>query len=180
MTGSVASVSRCRRYSFSKQAVDSVRLVAGFGVEGDIHAGEQVQHRVDKRKNPKAVNRRQIHLIEAELLDELASGGYKVEPGTLGENMTTRALDLLALPLGTRLRIGDEAVVELTGLRAPCAQIDGFQSGLRSASSDKGLKITGSACVGVMGIIVGSGMVVPGDVISVELPREPWQAMVCI
>lgn len=180
MTGSVVSLSRCERYSFSKQPTDAVRLVAGFGVEGDVHAGELVKHRVDVRKDPTAVNRRQIHLIEAELLDELAAKDYRVMPGTMGENMTTRGLDLLALPVGTRLAIGGDAVVELTGLRAPCAQIDGFQAGLRKAASDKGREMTGAACIGVMGIIVAGGEVKVDDAITVELPKEPWQAMVCI
>lgn len=180
MTGNVASLSRCERYSFSKHTVDSIQLIANFGVEGDVHAGELVRHRYDRRKNPNAINRRQIHLVEAELLDELAHAGFSIGPGQLGENMTTRGLDLLTLPVGTRLKIGAESIVELTGLRAPCVQIDGFQPGLRAAASDKGRRITGAASVGVMGIIVASGEVRLNDAIQVTLPPQPWRAMVCI
>ncbi len=180
MTGCVASLSRCERHSFSKQTVDAVRMIAGFGVEGDVHAGELARHRYDRKKNPKAINRRQIHLIEAELLDELAQQGYTISAGQMGENMTTRGLDLLALPVGTQLKIGAEALVELTGLRAPCVQIDAFQSGLRTAASAKGKRITGAASVGVMGIIVAGGAVHLQDAIHVVLPEQPWSAMVCI
>jgi MOSC domain-containing protein YiiM len=166
----VVSVSRDDRHRFSKPAVPSIRLVAGYGVEGDAHAGTTVQHRYHVSKDPTAPNRTQVHLIPAELFDELAAGGFTVKPGELGENVTTRGLELRALPLGTRLHLGDDAVVELTGLRNPCSLINGYQAGLMKTliETDAGGRITRKA--GIMSIVVASGTVLPGAFIRVELP----------
>jgi MOSC domain-containing protein YiiM len=166
----VMSVSRDDRHRFSKPAVSRIRLVAGFGVEGDAHAGATVQHRYHASKDPTAPNRTQVHLIPAELFDELATGGYTVKPGELGENITTRGLELRTLPLGTRLHLGDDAIVELTGLRNPCSLINTYQDGLMKTLIEKDARGRITRKAGIMGIVVGSGTVHPGAIIRVELP----------
>ena len=157
-------------HGFSKFAEPSVRLLEGLGIEGDTHAGRTVQHRSRVARNASAPNLRQVHLMHAELFDELVDAGFAVFPGDLGENITTRGIDLLALPTATRLRLGAEAVVELTGLRNPCSQIDRFQKGLMAATlardADGGLVRK----AGVMAVVIAGGEVHPGDAIHIELP----------
>ena len=170
MTGRVLAVSLSGRHKFSKQTQLSIRLVAGLGIEGDAHMGATVRHRSRVAKAPDAPNLRQAHLIHAELFDELRPRGFALHPGDLGENITTTGIDLLALPRGARLRLGNEAVVEVTGLRNPCSQIDKFQRGLMAAVLERapdGALIRKS---GVMGIVLAGGEVHPGDPIAVELP----------
>src|SRR3954468_24363209 len=133
MPAIVTAVSRSKGHTFSKPNTLMIRLVAGLGAEADAHLGKKVQHLYAARKNPDAPNLRQVHLMHEELFDELRAGGFDVEPGAIGENVTTRGLDLLTLPTGTRLRLGAEAVIEVTGLRNPCRQIDAFQLGLTAA-----------------------------------------------
>ena len=130
MIGRVASLSLSSSYTFSKDTTERVRIVEGLGLEGDVHAGETVKHRSRVAKDPTQPNLRQVHLIPAELLDELVAEGYDVFPGRLGENVLTRDLDLHALPTGTRLEIGADVVLELTGLRNPCGQLNGVKPGL--------------------------------------------------
>lgn len=172
----VLSVSRNDRHSFSKPTQSSIRLLAGLGVEGDAHLGTTVKHRSRVAKNPNEPNLRQVHLIHVELYDELATKGFIVASGEMGENITTRGIDLLGLPRGTRLHLGRDAVVEVTGLRNPCVQIDRFQTGLLAAclsKDDAGRVIRKS---GVMSIVIAGGDVKPGDAITIELPsgaREP-------
>src|SRR5215217_1099802 len=125
----VIAVSRSASHTMSKPSVDAIRLVAGLGVEGDAHAGERVRHRSRVRRDPTQPNLRQVHLIHAELHDELRAAGFEVTPGLMGENVTTRGVDLLGLPTGARLHLGAEVVVEVTGLRNPCLQLNGLQSG---------------------------------------------------
>lgn len=166
----VESVSRSPRYSFSKRPELWIRLIAGIGVEGDVHAGELVKHRHRVAQDPTQPNLRQIHLIHAELFEELRAQGFNVGAGELGENVTTRGIDLLGLSRGTRLTIGGGAVVEITGLRNPCVQIDRFQQGLMKAVLDRdehGGLIRKS---GVMGIVIAGGDVSVGDAIAVERP----------
>src|SRR3712207_5504408 len=139
--GVVTSVSRSPGHTFSKATQPSIRLVAGLGVEGDAHAGVTVKHRSRVAKDPTQPNLRQVHLIHAELHDELRAKGFEVAAGQMGENLTTRGIDLLGLPTGTRLRIGESAVVEITGLRNPCVQIDRFRKGLMKAVLDKDQEI---------------------------------------
>src|SRR6185437_5733008 len=154
LEGIVTAVSRNPRHGFSKPTQDSIRLLAGLGVEGDAHMGETVKHRSRVRRDPTQPNLRQVHLIHAELLDELREAGFVVAPGEMGENVTTRGVDLLGLPTGTRLHLGETAVVEVTGLRNPCAQLDRFQPGLmqavlgRDAQGDLVLK------AGIMAIVL--------------------------
>ncbi|GAA1522904.1 MOSC domain-containing protein YiiM [Agromyces terreus] len=175
---SVASVSMDDAHRFSKPTRDEIRLVTGLGVEGDAHFGETVQHLSRVRRDPTSANLRQVHLIHAELLDELAADGYDVAPGALGENVLTRGVDLLGLPRGTRLRIGGGAEVEITGLRNPCTQIDQLGDGLmkRLVSRDDDGEVVRLA--GVMAVVLAGGEVLPGDPITVTLPdgeHEPLQ-----
>lgn len=168
--GTVVSVSRDDRHRFSKPRVAGIRLIEGFGVEGDAHAGATVQHRHLRAKDPTAPNLTQVHLIQAELFDELAEVGFTVGPGELGENVTTVGLDLLALPLGTRLHLGAGAVVELTGMRNPCSLINGLQKGLMKAVIHTDADGSVIRKAGVMGVVATGGTVVPGDTVRVELP----------
>ena len=148
-------------------------MVAGLGVEGDAHAETTVKHRSRVARDPTQPNLRQVHLIHAELHDELAERGFDVEPGRMGENVTTRGVDLLALPVGARLRLGDEAVVEITGLRNPCTQLDGIQPGLMEATLERDGDGRLVRKAGVMGVVVAGGEVRPGDPVVVELPQPP-------
>ncbi|GAA4074837.1 MOSC domain-containing protein [Streptomyces shaanxiensis] len=177
MGGTVAAVSSNGTYSFTKPNRESITLIAGFGVEGDVHAGATVKHRFRMRKDPSQPNLRQVHLIHAELFDEVRTAGFEVGAGELGENITTRGIDLLGLPTGTLLRLGDEAVVEVTGLRNPCAQIDGFHKGLMKqvvGRDDEGRTRFKS---GIMSVVVSGGPVRAGDPIDVELPDGPHRPL---
>jgi len=136
-----------------------------------------VQHLSRIRRDPTQPNLRQVHLIHAELHDELSGRGFTVAAGQMGENVTTRGLDLLALPTGTRLRLGDEAVVEVTGLRNPCTQLDGIQPGLMEATLERDEDGELRRKAGIMGVVVTGGEVRPGDDIAVELPPEPHQPL---
>jgi MOSC domain-containing protein YiiM len=170
VNGTVVAVSRSPRHSFSKDPQPWIRLLAGLGVEGDAHAGATVKHRSRVAQNPHQPNLRQMHLIGQELLDELTANGFRVWPGAIGENITTSGLDLLALPVGTRLTLGHSAIVELTGLRNPCRQLDRFQPGLMSAvlgRDDNGEVLLRA---GVMAVVTAAGPVRPGDRIAVSLP----------
>ncbi|MFC8670573.1 MOSC domain-containing protein [Streptomyces sp. NPDC057199] len=173
MGGTVAAVSSSGEYSFSKPNRDGITLLAGLGVEGDVHAGVTVKHRFRMEKDPSQVNLRQVHLIHEELFDEVREAGFEVAAGELGENVTTRGIDLLGLPAGTLLRVGDEAVVEVTGLRNPCAQIDGFQKGLMKQVVGRDQDGTVRFRAGVMSVVVTGGVVRPGDPVEVELPDGP-------
>jgi MOSC domain-containing protein YiiM len=170
MEAKVVAVSTSSRHTFSKSNVLSIRLVQGLGVEGDAHMGSTVKHRSRVAKEPAAPNLRQVHLIHAELFNELSLQGFRVSPGAMGENITTSGIDLLSLPEGARLHIGDTAVVELTGLRNPCSQIDKFQKGLMNAvlgRDEAGGLVRKS---GVMSVVIAGGDVRPGDAVIVELP----------
>ena len=172
-TGVVAAVSRSPTHTMSKPNSDAIRLVAGLGVEGDAHQGATVKHRSRVAKDPTTPNLRQVHLIHAELFDELGARGFVVHAGELGENITTSGLDLLALPTGARLRLGASAIVEITGLRNPCVQIDNFQKGLMAATLDKDADGKLVRRAGIMGIVIAGGEVRPGDTIGVDMPDAP-------
>ncbi|HJQ03971.1 MAG TPA: MOSC domain-containing protein [Nocardioides sp.] len=168
----VVAVHRHASHAFSKTSHDEIRLLEGLGVEGDAHLGVTVQHRSRVARDPSQPNLRQVHLIHGELLDDLAAAGFEVAPGQLGENVTTRGVDLLGLPVGTRLRLG-EAVVTVTGLRNPCVQIDRFAPGLLERLVRRGADGTVERLAGVMGIVSRGGVVAPGTAIGVDLPPEP-------
>ncbi len=174
------SVSRSGKHHFSKKRVDSVLLVEGLGVEGDAHSGTTVQHVYRKRFHPTEPNLRQVHLIHAELFDELAQDGFEVHPGDLGENITTHGIDLLNLPEGTLLRIGSDAVVQVTGLRSPCRQIDRFRTGLLKAVVSRDSAGNVVRKTGIMGVVLAGGRVSVNDGIRAELPAGPHRRLVCV
>ena len=176
-TGVVVGVSRSRGHTFSKPNQPRITLVAGLGVEDDAHHGVTVRHRSRVARDPTQPNLRQVHLIHAELHDELAAAGVPVRPGAMGENVTTRGIALLDLPTGTRLRIGRDAVVQLTGLRNPCTQLDGFQPGLLRAVLDRLPDGSVVRKCGVMSVVLAGGNVAPGDPIEVEPPMPPHQRL---
>ena len=173
MSSGVLAVHRSSTHSFSKFAEDSITLVVGLGIAGDAHAGATVQHRSRVRRDPAAPNLRQVHLLQSELFDELLEDGHAVLPGDLGENVTTRGLDLLALPAGTVLGLGEEAEVELTGLRNPCSQIDRFQPGLSAKVLDRDANGGLVRKAGVMAVVRRGGLVRAGDRVHVSLPDAP-------
>lgn len=173
MSGIITAVSQSPDHSFSKQNQDKIVLVAGLGVEGDAHLGKTVQHRSRVRKDPTQPNLRQVHLMHAEFHDELNASGFHVSAGDLGENITTRGVELLGLPTGTQLHLGDTVIVEVTGLRNPCEQLNGFQDGLMNACvyKDDNGNIVRKA--GIMSIVLVGGEIRVSDSIRVELPSDP-------
>ncbi|MFJ8752499.1 MOSC domain-containing protein [Streptomyces sp. NPDC102441] len=177
MKSVVTAVSSNGEYTFTKPNRESVTLLAGLGVEGDIHAGVTVKHRSRVAQDPTQPNLRQVHLIHQELFAELREAGFEVGPGDLGENVTTSGIDLLSLPVGTLLHLGDEAVVEVTGLRNPCLQIDNFQDGLLKQVVGRADDGTVVRRAGIMGVVTTGGVVRPGDAVEAELPVEPHRPL---
>jgi MOSC domain-containing protein YiiM len=166
----VLAVASSPVHGFSKQRRESITLLAGLGVEGDAHLGETVKHRSRVRANPNQPNLRQVHLMHQEMLEEMRAQGFPLEPGDIGENITTEGLDLLALPEDTVLRIG-QAAIRITGLRNPCTQLDGFQPGLMRALLGRDAQGGLVRKSGIMGVVLEGGTVRPGDAVVVELPE---------
>ena len=181
LAGTVEAVHCSAGHTFSKPTSAAIRLVAGLGVEGDAHMGETVKHRSRVARDPNQPNLRQVHLIHAELHDDLHDDlharGFSAAAGDMGENITTRGVDLLALPTGTRLHLGEGAVIEVTGLRNPCAQLDRFEPGLMAAVLDRDFEGNLIRKAGIMAIVLAGGEVSPGDAIRVALPDEPHRAL---
>lgn len=177
VTGMVAAVSRSPSHTMSKPNDGSIRLVAGLGVEGDAHQGLTVKHRSRVKKDPTVPNLRQVHLIHAELLDELRGRGFELVPGEMGENVTTRGVDLLDLPVETRLRLGPDAIIEVTGLRNPCHQLNGLRPGLMAATLDRDEHGNLVRKAGIMAVVVAGGDLRPGNSIAVELPPRPHRKL---
>lgn len=177
MTGIVIAVASSPTHTMSKPVQGAIRLLAGLGVEGDAHQGVTVKHRSRVARDPTQPNLRQVHLVHAELLDELAAAGFAVPPGLMGENVTTRGIDLLALPTGTWLSLGREAVVMVTGLRNPCHQLNGLQPGLMAATLDRDADGALVRKAGVMATVLAGGTVRDGDPILVELPAAPHRRL---
>ena len=177
MSATVTAVSRSPKHTLVKPNERSIRLLEGLGVEGDAHSGTTVKHRSRVARDPSQPNLRQVHLIHGELHDELREAGFALSAGQMGENITTRGVDLLGLPAGTRLHLGDSAVVEVTGLRNPCAQLNRIQPGLMAATLDREEDGNLVRKAGIMGVVIASGEVCPGDPIRVELPPRPHQPL---
>ena len=173
----IVAVSRSDRHGPRKANQTSVRLLAGLGVQSDVHAGATVKHRSRVARDPSQLNLRQVHLIHAELFDELAAQGFGITPGAMGENITTRDVDLLGLPAGALLRLGSNAVVEVTGLRNPCYQLDEIQPGLMQACLGRGPGGEPVRKAGVMGVVVTGGEIRPGDAIAIRLPAGPHRPL---
>ena len=171
------AVSCSGKHTMSKPNALYIRLVAGLGVEGDAHQGEKVKHRSRVARNPNQPNLRQIHLIHAELHDELRARGFALAPGQMGENVTTRGIDLLALPTGAKLHLGASAIVEITGLRNPCLQLDGIQPGLMKAVLDRDAAGNLVRKAGIMGVVLQGGEIAAGDPIRVEPPPGPLRPL---
>lgn len=169
----VTAVSARAGHHFSKRVQLAIRLVEGLGVAGDGHAGATVKHRSRVARDPTQPNLRQVHLIHAELFEELAGQGYEIGPGDLGENVTTRGIDLLELTAGTRLALGGTAVIEVTGLRNPCLQLDRFRPGLMKATLGRSPDGALVRKAGVMAIVLAGGDVHAGDAIRVMSPHGP-------
>ncbi len=176
----VIAVNRSGSHSFSKPSCASIHLIEGLGVEGDAHSGKTVKHRSRVAIDPSQPNLRQVHLIHSELHDELIEKGFRVAPGVMGENITTQGIDLLGLPRDSLLRIGNKAVIQITGLRNPCKQLDNYQKGLLKAVLDKtpdGELIRKS---GVMGTVISGGLIKPNDIINIQLPDKPHNKLECV
>lgn len=169
----VLAVASGSTHGFSKSVRPSITLVEGLGVSGDAHAGVTVKHRSRVARDPSQPNLRQVHLVHVELFHDLAGKGHRLKPGDIGENILTEGLDLLGLSAATRLRLGETAIVEITGLRNPCAQLDAFQPGLMAATLDRAADGSLVRKAGVMGIVIAGGVIHPGDDIAIEgIPRE--------
>jgi MOSC domain-containing protein YiiM len=173
----VVAVHRSPSHSMSKPGQLSVHLITGHGVEGDAHAGPTVKHRSRVKRDAALPNLRQVHLMHAELHDELRDAGFDVTPGQMGENITTRGIDLLGLPAGTRLHLGPDAIVEVTGLRNPCVQLDGLQHGLMAATLSRDAEGKLLRKAGIMSIVLSDGEVRAGDTILVQLPDGPHKPL---
>lgn len=173
----VTAVHSSPDHSFSKRPLDAIEVVAGLGVVGDAHMGAQVKHRSRVRADPTQPNLRQVHLIATEVLDELAGDGFEVAPGALGENLTTTGLDLMSLPVGATLAVGDDALLAVTGFRNPCGQINGLHEGLmarmRPLDADGDL----APLAGIMTVVVHGGAIRPGDAIAVARPPGPHRRL---
>jgi MOSC domain-containing protein YiiM len=176
--GRVIAVSLRSGHHFSKTNAPSIRLIEGLGVDGDGHASATDQHRSHVARDPQKPNLRQVHLIHSELFDELRNKGFDIRPGDIGENITTSRVDLLALPTGTRLRIGTAAIVEITGLRNPCWQLDRFRDGLKAAALDRDSEGNLVRKAGIMSIVIAGGEIKPGDPIEIERPSPPHRPLV--
>ena len=170
----ITAVSKSATHTMSKPNEPSIRLLAGLGVEGDAHLGTTVKHRSRVAQDPNQPNLRQVHLIHSELHEELKAAGFQVNPGQMGENITTAGVDLLDLPRHTRLRLGESAVVEVTGLRNPCNQLNGIQDGLMKAVLGRDEQDNLIRKAGIMAIVLEGGIVRPGDAIRIELPEPPF------
>jgi MOSC domain-containing protein YiiM len=177
VTSFVHAVHSDGAHRFSKTTVPSVQLLEGLGVDGDAHMGATVKHRSRVAADPTQPNLRQVHLMHAELFVELEGKGFRVLPGDLGENITTQGIDLLALGVGTRLHLGSGAIVEVTGLRNPCAQIEAFQPGLLAAVLEHDANGALIRKAGIMGVVVRGGEVRAGDAIRVEAPDGEFRRL---
>jgi MOSC domain len=175
--GIVEAVHKSELHTLKKHEHKSIQLLAGLGVEGDAHMGVTVKHRSRVAVNPNLPNLRQVHLIHSELHDELLDKGFSVNAGEMGENITTRGINLLGLPVGTLLYLGVDAIVEITGLRNPCSQLNSIQPGLMAAVLDKDTQGNLIRKAGVMSVVIVDGEVKPGDRIRVELPSKPYRAL---
>jgi MOSC domain-containing protein YiiM len=180
MDARVLAVSCSATHSLAKTNQACITLLDALGVEGDAHLGTTVKHRSRVLRDPKQPNLRQVHLIHAELFEELRAAGFCVDPGKMGENITTQGIDLLGLPTGTRLHLGQVAVVEVTGLRNPCRQLDRIQPGLMAAVLDRDERGNVVRKAGIMGIVISGGEVRPGDAIRMELPTGEPRPLECV
>lgn len=163
--GTVIAVCRNEQPGLPKPVVDEVKLIEDWGVEGDYHAGKLVRHRYLAKKDPTQPNVRQVLLIDTQILAEIKQAGIDVGSGMLGDNMTVEGLEVMTLPPGTRLAIG-KALLEVTEVRIPCAQLNGLDKGLLKASvaREAGEK---RFRAGIMTRVLKGGQVRAGDEVIV-------------
>ncbi len=173
MPALVIAVSAYPTHAFSKPVLSHIHLLQGLGVEGDAHCGVTIKHRSRVAADPTQPNLRQVHLLHSELFEELHAQGFHLTPGQIGENILTRGIDLLALPVGAELALGPHARVRITGLRNPCAQLEQFQQGLLAAVLDRAEDGTLIRKAGIMGVVLAGGRVCAGDAIELALPSGP-------
>ena len=173
----VVSLSKDQNHRFSKVTCDSVRFIENLGIEGDAHCGETVKHRSRVKVDPTQPNLRQVHLIQSELISELKSKGFRVAAGLMGENVLTQGIDLLSLPRNSLLKLGNNVVLRVTGLRNPCAQLDDFQKGLTQAVLEKDFDGNIVRKAGIMAVVAKGGVVGLGDPIIVDLPNKPYEKL---
>ena len=113
---SVLSVHLSPEHGFSKTSQPSIKLLKGLGVEGDCHLGTTTQHLWRLKSHASEPNLRQVHLIQSELLDEPdfhGDDGVRVQPGQMGENISTVGIDLLSLGSGTKLHFMDKKYTQI-------------------------------------------------------------------
>jgi MOSC domain len=177
MNARVEAVFKSDMHTMSKLEQPRIQLLEGLGVEGDAHMGVTVKHRSRVAADPTQPNLRQVHLIHGELHDELQARGFRIDAGQMGENITTRGIDLLSLPKGTKMFLGETAMLEITGLRNPCTQLDGLQAGLMNAVLDRDEAGNLIRKAGIMGVVLADGEVKSGDKIQVELPAKPFEPL---
>jgi MOSC domain-containing protein YiiM len=179
MTDSPLVVAVCSspNHNFSKFVREKIYIISGIGVENDVHSGKKVKHRSRVTQNPNQPNLRQVHLIHVELFEELKQKGFEISCGEIGENITTKNLDLLNLPRNTILEIGATAKIKVTGLRNPCYQLNDLQDGLMNAVLEINNNGELIRKAGIMGIVIKSGEIKAGDLIKIELPNEPFEKL---
>lgn len=173
----VTAVSASAVHNMRKPGQASIQLIAGLGVRGDAHCGTTVKHRSRVARDPTAPNLRQVHLIHSELHDELRVAGFDIKPGDMGENITTRGIDLLGLPQGTQLAIGEECVIDVMGLRNPCTQLDDLAHGLMAATLGRDSEGRLIRKAGIMAVVRRGGVVKAGDAITITLPVGEARAL---
>ena len=179
-TPTVIAVASDSGHNFSKPTQPVITLIASFGVQGDAHAGKTVQHLSDKKKNPEAPNLRQVHLMHAELFDELAEQGINVLPGQMGENVVTRGIDVLNLPQGAEFHFPSGAVIQITGLRSPCKKLNTIQPDLLKAVVEKRADGSVNKKTGIMSVVLIGGDIHQGDDIKVILPEDEHKPLECV
>jgi MOSC domain-containing protein YiiM len=180
MPARVVAVCAETRHGFSKRVVEQIELIEGHGVRSDAHGGATVQHIFDRRRDASKPNLRQVHLLEAELFDELEQVGFNIAPGDLGENIVISGLALDALPRGALLHVGNNAILCVTGLREPCVKIDRFRPGLRAAVTERREGVGRVVRRAVMGVVTRGGVVMSGDCICIATPSEPHEALALV
>lgn len=173
MSGHVIALHRSSTHHFSKQKETSLTLKQGLGIVGDAHMGATVKHRSRVAADPTQPNLRQVHLLHTEMIEDIGQKGLAFQPGDVGENITTHGIDLLSLPRHTRLHIGSQVILSVTGLRNPCSQLDNFLPGLTQAFLGKSADGTLIRKAGVMAIVLEGGEIFQGDEIRVEMPAQP-------
>lgn len=102
----VVAVCTSRKKGTKKEPVAEVLIKEDYGVMGDAHAD--------------CLTHRQVSLLAMESIDKMRSQGFDLKPGDFAENITTEGIDLVSLPVGTKIMIGDEVILEMTQIGKEC------------------------------------------------------------